>query len=140
MTPPTPPVKERTVMVMLTVPPTMVHNDQATIERKLRENVNILIPFLAAEMYRCLQEPNTSPELLLARAAAQVKRVEREERRGIPSRMDPQGAPARPDGQVGYAPVQHPGAPNQRCMFDTDGDGNCHVHPNGCPPGPGERP
>lgn len=23
---------------------------------------------------------------------------------------------------------------NKGCKFDTDGDGNCHIHPEGCPP------
>lgn len=27
-----------------------------------------------------------------------------------------------------------PAPPNKGCELDSDGDGNCHVHPNGCPP------
>lgn len=36
-----------------------------------------------------------------------------------------------PPGKPTPEMVERPEKP--RCKYDTDGDGNCHIHPNGCP-------
>lgn len=69
------PSGSRSALVLLTVPPTMVHDDEVTIRRKLAHPANVasLLDVIAHEMHRCLHEPDASPELLLARVVAESK-------------------------------------------------------------------
>jgi hypothetical protein len=84
-TPTTPtdrPPGSRSVLLLLTVPASMVNDDQATIRRKMAhpQNVEALLDLVAAEAYRCLRDPDTNnPELLLARVSAEMRKAERAE-------------------------------------------------------------
>jgi hypothetical protein len=72
----------RSVLVVVTVPAEWAALDAATLLRKLRHpaNADRMMDFLAEELHRNLREPDASPDLLLARVSAEMKRAEREAR------------------------------------------------------------
>lgn len=76
------PPGSRSVLVLITVPETMVGNDLPTLHRKLRENADGMLLFLAEELHRNLGQPDASPELIASRISSELRAREREERRG----------------------------------------------------------
>lgn len=76
------PPGSRSVLVLVTVPASMVGDNVPTLERKLWGNIDTLVPFLAGELHRNLGQPDASPELIAARISSELQAREREERRG----------------------------------------------------------
>lgn len=76
-------MSDKTAVVAITVPGHLVGRPVSEIKRVLMHPKNNVIDVIAAEVHRCINNPDFSLPMMIASLDAERKRIERESGHGI---------------------------------------------------------